>query len=60
MHDKVFAFFDAAIVGVPVIGFCIWQLVSLKREARRDAASKEAARHAVGEHGLDDGRSEAP
>lgn len=60
MHDKIFAFFDAAIVGVPVIGFCIWQLISVNREIKQDGASKDAARHPIGKHGLDDGRSETP
>lgn len=60
MHDKLFAFLDAAIVGVPVIGFCIWQLISVNRAIARDKASQEAARHPVGEHRLDDRTGEAP
>ncbi len=60
MHDKVFAFFDAAMVGVPVALFCVWQLISVNREIKQDRASKDAARHPVGEHRLDDGGRETP
>ena len=56
MHDKVFAFFDAAVVGIPVLSFCVYQIWSVNREIAADKRkSEEAARHAVGEHRLDDG-----
>ncbi len=58
MSGSYFSFFDMAIAGVPVLAFCIWQLISINRELARDKAkadSPEGTGHAVGEHGLDDG-----
>ena len=60
MANHLFGMMDMAIVGVPVAIFCIWQLISVNREIGRDrtskdARSKEAARHPVGEHGEHDG-----
>ena len=53
--------FDLAIAGVPVILFCLWQLVSVNREIARDRArgsperpSPDRSGHAIGEHRLDD------
>ena len=58
MDDGYFALMDLAIAGVPALAFGIWQLISINREIARDkaakAASEEASRHPVGEHGLDD------
>ncbi|GAA0728188.1 hypothetical protein [Sphingomonas japonica] len=51
---------DLGIVVVAVVGFAIWQLVSINREIARDksardaSGSEERARHAVGEHREDD------
>ncbi|MEN2787927.1 hypothetical protein ACFOKI_16235 [Sphingomonas qilianensis] len=57
-----FSLFDLAIAGVPVVLFCLWQLVSVNREIAKDkkaaktaeSASPQRARHPVGEHRLDD------
>jgi hypothetical protein len=61
MDMKYFSLLDMAIVGVPVFGIGIWQLVSINREIAKDKAAKtssdpspESARHPVGEHRLDD------
>lgn len=58
MNPAWFSLLDMAIVGVPAVVFCIWQLVSIHREIRRDRAARdslpERAGHAVGEHRLDD------
>ena len=57
MSSSYFSLFDMAIAGIPVLAFCIWQLVSVNREIARDKAKKdspEGAGHAVGEHRLDD------
>jgi tRNA(Ile)-lysidine synthase TilS/MesJ len=49
---------EMAFTTVLVLGLGGWGLVSINREIARDkakkAASEEGARHAVGEHGLDD------
>ena len=52
-----FSLFDLAIAGVPVVIFCVWQLISVNREIARDkrkAESPERPGHPVGEHRLDD------
>lgn len=57
MHASYFSLFDMAIAGVPVLIFCIWQLVSVNRAIARDKTAREspeAARHPIGEHRLDD------
>ena len=36
MDNKYFSFFDMAIVAVPVLSICIWQLVSVNRDIKRD------------------------
>lgn len=36
MSGNWFSLFDMAIAGVPVIAFCIWQLVSINREIAKD------------------------
>ena len=57
MDSRYFSLLDMAIVGVPAIAFCIWQLISVNREIAKDkraADSPEGAGHAVGEHRLDD------
>ncbi|MES2022289.1 MAG: hypothetical protein V4460_13425 [Pseudomonadota bacterium] len=62
MRHTAFALLDMAIVGVPALGWGIWQWVSITREIARDRASQNdedpspgAAGHAIGEHRLDDG-----
>lgn len=56
MDHKYFSVLDMAIAGVPLIGFAIWQLISVNREIGRDRkkSSEDGAGHAVGEHRLDD------
>ena len=58
MSGSTFSLMDMAIGGVPVVLFCIWQLISVNREIAKDkakkAASPESAGHPVGEHRLDD------
>ena len=67
MSGSYFSLMDMAIGGVPVVLFCIWQLVSVNREIARDKAKSdlpesalpdgalpERAGHPVGEHRLDD------
>jgi hypothetical protein len=36
MSGRYFSLFDMAIAGIPVLAFCIWQLVSINREISRD------------------------
>lgn len=36
MSARYFSLMDMAIAGIPVILFCIWQLVSINREIGRD------------------------
>ncbi len=49
------ALLDMAIAGIPVLIFCVWQLVSVNRAIARDKKdSPDRAGHAVGEHRLDD------
>ena len=61
MGNRLFGMMDMAIVGVPVIAFCIWQLVSINREIARDRKNSpervlpEGSGHPVGEHREDDG-----
>ncbi len=59
MGSLYFSLFDMAICGIPALGIGVWQLVSVNREIAKDKAAKAAAspddaRHAVGEHRLDD------
>lgn len=57
MSGHSFALFDMAVAGVPVLLFCLWQLVSINREIARDNRKKDSPKgsgHAVGEHRLDD------
>ncbi|MEG3165458.1 hypothetical protein U1701_12720 [Sphingomonas sp. PB2P19] len=62
-----FSLFDLAIAGIPVVLFCVWQLISVNREIARDRqraaeaddsstdrTSPDRAGHPVGEHRLDD------
>ncbi|MEG3086812.1 hypothetical protein [Sphingomonas sp. PB4P5] len=65
MRDYL-SLFDLAIAGVPVVIFCIWQLVSVNREIAKDklrdspespspkGPSPKGPGHAIGEHRLDD------
>ena len=62
MSGRYFSLFDMAIAGVPVLLFCIWQLISINREIAKDKAKKDlpdsespnGSGHPVGEHRLDD------
>lgn len=36
-----FSLFDMAIAGVPVVIFCVWQLISINREIARDKQPPE-------------------
>ena len=62
MSNKYFSLMDLAIGGIPVILFCVWQLISVNREIAKDTAKKadpdgalpKSAGHSVGEHRLDD------
>ena len=59
MSASYFSLFDMAIAGIPVVIFCIWQLVSINRDIAKDKAAKPPASpdgpgHPVGEHRLDD------
>ena len=62
MSSTYFSVFDMAICSIPALGIGIWQLVSVNREIARDKAGEQArkarlpddARHAIGEHRLDD------
>ncbi len=56
---------ELGLVFLPILGWAIWELWSLRREQRRDAAaSAERASqrpgHAEGQHGADDGGAETP
>ena len=31
-----FGYFDMGIVGIPVLVFCVWQLISINREISKD------------------------
>ena len=57
MNNTYFSLFDMAICGIPALGFGVWQLVSVNREIAKDktkASLPDDARHAVGEHRLND------
>ncbi len=58
MDGKYMSLMDMAIAGVPVLIFCIWQLVSINREIAKDkqakADSPDSTGHPIGEHRLDD------
>lgn len=44
-----------------ILAWAIWELFSTRRSLKRDRdASAERARHAEGQHGADDGRSQPP
>jgi hypothetical protein len=54
---------EAALTFLIVVGFCIWQYVSVSRSQAKDRAKAEAeksvtAGHAEGQHSLHDGRHE--
>lgn len=62
MHAAYFSLFDMAICGIPVILFCIWQLISVNREIARDRRkpappppSPQRPGHPIGQHRLNDG-----
>ena len=59
MSGNYFSLMDMAIAGVPVLIFCVWQLISINREIAKDKRAKpsdspEGTRHPIGEHRLDD------
>ena len=66
MEQKYYSLIEVGFTGAVVLGFAIWQLVSINREIGRDKAKKadaeadaksvspESAGHPVGEHRLDD------
>lgn len=59
MSNRLFGLLDMSIVGLAAIGFLVWQLVSIRRELRRDKpespdGSPKRPGHPVGEHRLDD------
>lgn len=41
MSGGTFSLLDMAIGGVPVLAFCIWQLISINREIARDKKAKD-------------------
>ena len=41
MSGGNFSLFDMAIAGVPVVVFCIWQLISINREIAKDKKPSE-------------------
>lgn len=52
---------EAALTFLIVVGFCVWQYVSVSRSQAQDRANAEASRsapagHTEREHPLDDGR----
>ena len=61
MEHKYYSIIEMVFSGTVVLGFAIWQLVSINREIARDKAEKppeppspEGAGHPIGEHRLDD------
>lgn len=48
MHASYFSLFDMAIAGIPVVLFCIWQLISINREIAKDKARKPPEDDAAG------------
>jgi hypothetical protein len=60
MISKYFSIFDMAIGAGPALIFGFWQLISINREIAKDKTkaaklpSPDGARHAVGEHRLND------
>ncbi len=44
-----------------ILAWAVWELVSTRRSQKRDREqSAERARHAEGQHGADEGRSQTP
>jgi len=41
MHASYFSLLDMAIVGVPAVAFCVWQLISINREIARDKKPRD-------------------
>jgi hypothetical protein len=42
MSSQYMSLFDMAIGGVPVLIFCIWQLISVNREIKKDKKPPDA------------------
>ena len=42
MSGHYFSLFDMAIGGIPVLAFCIWQLISINREIGKDKKPPDA------------------
>ena len=60
IDPRYYGLIEMGFTGAVVLGFAIWQLVSVHREIGRDKRSEEAPRHPVREHRLDDRGGEAP
>lgn len=58
MIEKYGGIIEGGITFVVVIGFCAYQYWATNRSIARDSASTRDARHAEGEHKLDDRRDE--
>ncbi len=67
MEQKYYSIIEMGFTGAVVLGFAIWQLVSINREIAKDKAAKaereataapadspESPGHPVGKHRLDD------
>lgn len=58
MIEKYGGIIEGGIAFVFVIGFCAYQYWAMTRSIERDTASAREARHAKGEHELDNRRNE--
>lgn len=60
MDPQYYSVVEMVFSGAIVLGFGVWQLISINREIARDKAAKadtgsaEGSGHPVGEHRLDD------
>lgn len=59
MNSWAMGVIELVLIFVPILGWAIWEVWSLKREKKRDAALAKRARHAEGQHGPDDGGPQA-
>ncbi len=58
MIERYGGIIEALLTGGLVLAFCVYQYWATSRAAAADDRSDRDARHAVGEHPLDDGRDE--
>lgn len=58
MIEKYGGIIEGVITFSVVIGFCAYQYWATNRSIARDKASARQARHAEGQHELDNGRDE--